>query len=64
MYDIETQITSVLDWVVQTCLDCIKKVITWWGWWWVVVYQVIIEPPQLTLFNSVLDWVVAIKGHT
>ena len=26
----------------------------------VVVYQAIIEPPQLTLFNSVLDWVVAI----
>ena len=25
-----------------------------------VVYQVIIEPPQLTLFDSVLDWVVAI----
>ena len=25
-----------------------------------LVYQVIIVPPQLTLFNSVLDWVVAI----
>ena len=32
----------------------------WWWWWWGVVYQAIIVPPQLTLFNSVLDWVVAI----
>ena len=39
-------------------MDYIKKVMTWW---WVVVYQAIIEPPQLTLFNSVLDWVVAIN---
>ena len=29
-----------------------------------VVYQAIIEPPQLTLFNSVLDWVVAILIFT
>ena len=35
---------------------------TWW-WWWGVVYQAIIVPPQLTLFNSVLDWVVAISVH-
>ena len=41
-------------------MDYIKKVITWW--WWGVVYQAIIEPPQLTLLNSVLDWVVAISG--
>ena len=28
-----------------------------------VVYQTIIEPPQLTLLDSVLDWVVAIKWN-
>ena len=28
-----------------------------------MVYQAIIEPPQLTLFNSVLDWVVATKAY-
>ena len=38
-----------------------QKVMTWWWWWWGVVDQAIIEPPQLTLFNSVLDWVVVIN---
>ena len=36
--------------------------VVWWCWWWSIL--TIIEQPQSKLFNSGLNWVVAIDSGT
>ena len=50
---------SVSRYIALNLAILIKKVITWWwcGVMWFIL--AIIGPPQLTLFNFGLDWVVA-----
>ena len=59
---------SISNYIALNLAILIKKVITWWCGGVVVVVVVrwfilpIIEPPQSRLFNSGLNWVVAIWG--